>query len=740
MLLVNLLLSFTTLTSFLLGMFIIVSNPRKPVNRALAAVLFGIFLWLFTNLLTNLSANPAQSLFFARTTLIGASILPYAFLLFCMIYTHQELGYRRAVQLAIVPLMLILTFPTKHNIVNVEAYGQKTTTGIIYLLLVPLILVYFVWGVVLLERYYRKTRSGIEKAQIRYVFTGVTLTLIPAIIANGILPALGNIQAILYGPNAVILLAIFMSIAIIKHSFLDIKLIVARSVAYTLLLVTVALIFAGLIITIPASVGGIGRPSLGLQIYYTLATFALAFGFQPLRKFFDRVTNDIFYQDAYNPQNFLDGLNQVLVSTIDLQILLHKSSEVIEQNMKSGFCAFAIRETSYSEDRVIGGAQSHLTQKQIYAVLEHTPDQEDKVYVTDYLADDQSALRNTLSQHKVAVLARLSSSMRSSEDIGYILLGAKKSGNPYNSQDTKMLEIISNELVIAIQNALRFEEIQNFNIKLAHEVEDATYRLRKTNEKLVALDQAKDEFISMASHQLRTPLTSVKGYLSMVLEGDAGKLNPKERKLLNQAFASSQRMVYLISDLLNLSRLKTGKFVIEANPVNLAEVIEGEVDQLIETAASHSLKLTYNKPQDFPTLMFDETKIRQVIMNFIDNAIHYTPAGGRIDVRLEDSAHSVEFTVTDSGIGVPKHEQLHLFTKFFRAGNAKKARPDGTGLGLYMAKKIIIAQGGSITFKSRENKGSTFGFVFPKAKLLPSEATAIDTTSKVHGHLHTPPQ
>ncbi len=255
-------------------------------------------------------------------------------------------------------------------------------------------------------------------------------------------------------------------------------------------------------------------------------------------------------------------------------------------------------------------------------------------------------------------------------------------------------------------------------------------KLQQTNNKLKMLDENKDEFISMASHQLRTPLTSVKGYVSMVIEGDAGELNEMQKKLLGQAFASSQRMVFLIADLLNLSRLKTGKFVIETMPTDLAEVIESEVGQLIESAKGRNLTLTYDKPVKFPLLMLDETKIRQVIMNFTDNAIYYTPKGGHIKLELVDKPESVEFTVTDDGIGVPKAEQHKLFAKFYRAGNAQKARPDGTGLGLFMAQKVIVAQGGVIIFKSAEGKGSTFGFSFPKKGHLPTEITPSTPVDK----------
>jgi signal transduction histidine kinase len=259
---------------------------------------------------------------------------------------------------------------------------------------------------------------------------------------------------------------------------------------------------------------------------------------------------------------------------------------------------------------------------------------------------------------------------------------------------------------VAVDSKLLFEENKRFVLQLRH-----------TNAKLKELDATKDEFISMASHQLRTPLTSVKGYMSMVLEGDAGRLNKQQSKLLNQAFVSAQRMVYLIADLLNVSRLKTGKFILDAVPTNLAEVIEGEVSQLLETAKGKNLAITYDKPQKFLELMLDETKTRQVIMNFVDNAIYYTPSGGKINVELREDKNNVYFTVRDNGIGVPKSEKEHMFEKFYRASNARKARPDGTGLGIFMARKVVDAQGGTIIFDSVEGKGSTFGFSFKKNKL-----------------------
>jgi signal transduction histidine kinase len=290
--------------------------------------------------------------------------------------------------------------------------------------------------------------------------------------------------------------------------------------------------------------------------------------------------------------------------------------------------------------------------------------------------------------------------------VGVMAAGFFGETTTVSAQDMQRLDQLSEPVGIALDNRLLFEENRR-----------VLFQLKRSNTKLKMLDETKDDFISMASHQLRTPLTSVKGYLSMVLEGDAGKVNATQKKMLTQAYTSSQRMVYLIADLLNVSRLRTGKFIIEPIATDLSEIVQQEIEQLTETAAARDVKLTYARPKAFPQLLLDETKTRQVIMNFVDNAIYYTPAGGKIKVELSETPTAIELRVTDTGMGVPKSEQHHLFTKFYRAHNAQKARPDGTGLGLYMAKKVVVAQDGSIIFESHEGKGSTFGFSFPKKRL-----------------------
>lgn len=564
---------------------------------------------------------------------------------------------------------------------------------------------------------------GLSRTQVVYTFWGLFFGSMLALISNLSLPMMGITSIVWLGPFVTLFFAGAVTAAIVRHGLFNIRLVLVRSIGYILSIASLAILYGLLTFTvINEFVFSNGPISTSQQVVFTLLAAMLAFTFQPVKRFFERVSNRLFYRDAYDPQTLMDHLNRSLVANnTELERMLKESAGIIQAYLKTDFCVFGIEDIDGGQ-KTIGTKDKQYEYHDIETVKHLTPRLERRVFVADtvYYQSRQDQLTTILRKNDTAILARLvPEHQRNKKAIGYLLLGNKKSGNPFTEGDVRMLEIIINELVIAIQNAMRFEEIKQFNRTLQEKVEDATKKLRQKNDRLRLLDQTKDDFISMASHQLRTPLTSVKGYISMVLDGDAGKITALQRKLLNQSFISSQRMVYLISDLLNVSRLRTGKFIIEPIETNLADVIESEVEQLKETAKSRDLTLTYHKPEHFPLLMLDENKLRQVIMNFIDNAIYYTPGGGHITVKLEDRPNAIEFTVIDDGIGVPKHEQHHLFGKFYRAHNAKRARPDGTGLGLFMAKKVIIAQGGATIFKSQEGKGSTFGFTFPKHKLLP---------------------
>jgi signal transduction histidine kinase len=173
--------------------------------------------------------------------------------------------------------------------------------------------------------------------------------------------------------------------------------------------------------------------------------------------------------------------------------------------------------------------------------------------------------------------------------------------------------------------------------------------------------------------------------------------------------------------------MEAGKFYIDPIKVNLSQLINQEIEQLASLAKNNNVSLTGKISVDVPMMMLDENKTRQAIMNLIDNAIHYSEppkGGGKVQVLLYVKDEEIYFSVVDNGIGVPKDQQSKLFTKMFRAKNAKEVRPDGTGLGLYLVKRVVEDQGGKIVFESKPGKGSVFGFKIPIKNNIKIDQTA----------------
>lgn len=704
------------LVSLIVALFVYKKSPRSGTHVYFSALVFFISIYPVFNYLAVHSVDDQTALLWAKMILFVS--IPQGPLLYFFASTFPNNTFKFNVKRQIIiaawaSLNLLLasaglifeSVAVTDGVVSIQPGPLVPSFGLLHVSTI-------VGGLYILHKKYKKSK-GLEHKQLSFIYYGILISFTLTFLITLILPlVLKNTVLLAISPVFLTVSVIAVAYAIVAQKLFDIRAAAARSVAYILLIGTLALIYSvGLFGIINILFKGENRETLR-QISSMLLVAPLALGFQQFREFFNRVTDRLFYRDVYNTQAVLDEIGQLLVAEIRLQKIISKTRIILLDALKCSFVELILFRDGQpfveSQEKQVTANASGLS-----ILCDALSGQKNDSIVTDELAQDDH-VKKLLNDNKIAISIHLTTQ---GQTVGYIMVGHKRSGDPYSSKDFITLDFVAKELAVGIQNALRFEEIEQFNFTLQKKVSDATKELRKTNEKLKALDEAKDEFISMASHQLRTPLTSVKGYLSMLSEGDAGKLNEVQRRFIDQAFVSSQRMVYLISDLLNVSRLKTGKFVIEPTPVYLPDVVESEIAQLYETVKSRGLTMTYDKPKRFPTLNLDETKLRQVIMNFTDNAIYYTPSGGTILLDLKEVSGGVEFTVNDNGLGVPRQEQHNLFTKFYRAGNARKARPDGTGLGLFMAKKVIVASGGSLIFKSQEGKGSTFGFRFniPKA-------------------------
>ncbi len=227
------------------------------------------------------------------------------------------------------------------------------------------------------------------------------------------------------------------------------------------------------------------------------------------------------------------------------------------------------------------------------------------------------------------------------------------------------------------------------------------------------IDRAKTELISLASHQLRTPLTAVKWYAEMLTAQKTGKLTAKQKKYLDEIYRGNERMITLVGSLLNVSRIDLGTFAITPKPEDIGKIADSSLPDFEPQIKNKKITLKKEYNPALPKINVDAKLLRIVFQNLLSNAVKYTPEKGKIILSITRQKSAVLIRIADDGIGIPKEAQVKIFTKLFRADNAKITDPSGTGLGLYIVKAIVDASGGKIWFESEENKGTTFYVTLP---------------------------
>ncbi|MBI3636407.1 MAG: hypothetical protein HY216_09370, partial [Candidatus Rokubacteria bacterium] len=225
------------------------------------------------------------------------------------------------------------------------------------------------------------------------------------------------------------------------------------------------------------------------------------------------------------------------------------------------------------------------------------------------------------------------------------------------------------------------------------------------------IEQMKSDFVSFVTHQLRTPLAGIKWMLE--LAGQESDVPAGVQSYLADAQGSSERLIALVNDLLDISRLERGRLDVDPRPTDLGVLTYDVLDELALLLKDKGHRLQVLIPPDLPEISVDPQLIRQTVLNLVSNAVKYTPAGGRITVRLEASDGVLVWSVEDTGIGVPKDDQRRLFEKFYRAENVFALETEGTGLGLYLVRLIVERFGGRVWCESEEGHGATFSFTLP---------------------------
>ena len=270
------------------------------------------------------------------------------------------------------------------------------------------------------------------------------------------------------------------------------------------------------------------------------------------------------------------------------------------------------------------------------------------------------------------------------------------------------IQFIDPELIIVIVSVVTI-----VLLIIGHSLVNSFTRVAEAN-------RMKSEFVSIVSHQLRTPLSALKWSLDLLRSKRLGEINEKQKEYLDIVNDSGDKMIRLVNDLLNVSRIEQGRFTIQPKSFAIDEMVSEIIREFEAIASANNVRLSLVKDRDLPSVFADPDKIRMVVQNLIDNAIKYSKKGGGLVIITaegdKEKDKKIKLSVKDDGTGIPLFMQKHVFGKFFRGENLIKQKVEGTGLGLFIAKGIVKISNGEIGFKSEEGKGSIFWFTLPIAK------------------------
>jgi len=295
-------------------------------------------------------------------------------------------------------------------------------------------------------------------------------------------------------------------------------------------------------------------------------------------------------------------------------------------------------------------------------------------------------------------------------DQGFIFVGTQNIETRITEGEQELVNILANQIGQTLDNARLFEKTWRSQQELEIKVEERTRQLSQALDEVGKVSKRKSDFISSVSHELRTPLTSIKGYAAILLAGKLGAVPDEIKNRLEKINRHSDELVHMVNDLLDISRIESGKVNMNLENVDLRYIADKVADLLSEQMKTKSIEFNINIPDDCQRALADRGQIERVFINLVGNALKFTPEKGKIGINARRSGRIIQVDISDNGFGIPEDAQGKLFQEFFRVENAINQEVKGTGLGLALVKHIVEAHQGRIWVKSRLSEGSTFSF------------------------------
>lgn len=717
---IDLLLFTVTACAVVLAVVVWRRRQKHIVNIAFSLFTLSSGLWTFSIALFRLSHTTETALYSQRMIYVMASIVACTFLYFAKEYPFvRKPFYKEFRYIVFVPfgITLILLF-TKWFVVNVTVSGVGHNTaqlGPAFLIWALWVLSYMIWGLIELFIKYRQANS-LHKMQMRYIFVAVILPLACAIPFTMILPWYGNFNFVWIAAISILPMLLLITYAIGRYRLIDIRLFLNYTLTYTIS--ALILIGAGVLLFLILNYYFLHLEINDAGVVTVLVIFSLALAaFNPILTVIQNFLNRYLFRTLYSHQAALRKLSRDMITIIDFNELVNSIVHTVMESIGLNKAAIILLDEKLSKRlhaiTIVGFTNSIAN---IFMRDNALVD-----WCTEHgrplaFEDIEHRLQKALSDHERSWLVRLQQTMFNNKvgaclplyyqnDLyGVILLGRKLNGDIYTSDDLTLLETVANQTTIAIEHARMYKDIQKI-------VDQQTAEITQKNTDLEELLEIKSDFLTIASHQLRTPMTAIRGFLSFLVEEDL----PAEEKIhfAKQAYASANRMELVINDILTATELEGHELQVKAEETNLANLIQDAIAQAKPLLGDKKVEIEFKEKVKFDHLVTDGRKLRECINNLLENAIEYTEEG-KVVIILDRFRKFARITVKDPGVGFTKIEAHEFGEKFYRAERVRKVVADGSGLGLFITHTYMSMLQGKLVFTSKgKNKGAAFSLLVP---------------------------
>ena len=715
---------------FILGLMVFLKNKKARINFTFFIHSLAITAWLFCTFMMFINQGDVEkAIFWDRFVYASVVFIPVLMYHFGLAFVKKK---RNFILYAgyIFSFVFLLLSRTEFFVDGIFEYrwGVHTKAQFFH----HLFLIYFVGYVIIwffeMFRYYRKLKSSILRQQAKYVFLGFLLLFTIGPLAY--LPAYG-IGVYPFSYFSGLIFTIILSYAIITQRLMDIKIVLRRSFVFIISFIAV-LIPAFLTRFLLAKIFGLSDLPINLLSDFIILVPALII-FPRIKKYFFQIANEYFFSSLYDSRQVVAKLSAELQSTLSAKEIYESITQILVDSFHAksvGFLAYDSKNKTYSIAKNTGfkiaNKEVFKGDRDIYRIYT----KQGKCIVTEEIKNSKQGsdeLLKLLESMGVEIMVPLNTKNKT---LGLIAISAKESGDIYGKKDLEMLSIIGNQAAISLENALLYGQVNKqknklnkFNRELQERVGEQTKEIRKksqvlekNNIRLKKMLKMRGDFLNIASHQLRTPVAVIKG-MADVLSGKE-KLTDKEKKrFLRGIIIKSKKLAGIVHDILSVTEMDSDKFTLKVEPTDIKLLLERMVEEKQLEAKDKKIKLKLDIPKQLPLVLASERYLEQAIVNLINNALVYTEKGS-VTVKASKEKGTVLIQIIDTGIGISKKDATRLFDKFVRARNATSTYTDGTGLGLFITKKIIDGHKNAKVWieKTQLGKGTTFTISLPSVK------------------------